>query len=290
MFRTCLGIFLSFVILQSLSFEVFAKGSATGINDDYIPTSEIVKQIEKTLLFSKESGEKMDAYAKKDSKKSSINIGFDSSDSNAKSEFDIVVVNPKLNNINVREKEKLAYNATLVGQYEVAIELYKQVINAEPNNYYARFSLAVVYQEIGQFRQAKAIYHRMLKDDPSNKDEIVENLLAILVDESPKDALYLLSRLVVQNPTSPKIIAQAGVAYERAKDYNQAIDLFKRAADLDSSNIDYRYNLAVTYDKALQYDNAIEMYSYVEKHYTEANQSIPIEQVKKRIESIRNKT
>lgn len=286
MCKNFLKIFSKFFLLIAL--QTFPQQS---FSEDYVSTSDIVKEIEKTLLFDADSRSKIDFYQqKKSDKKSDFTIKTNNSAAEeAKPPVEILVVDPKSDNFDVREKEKLAYNAVLINQYEVAIELYKQVLLAEPDNEYAKFSLAVIYQKIGQFRQAKTLYHQLLKNSPDNQSEIVGNLLAILVEESPKDAVYLLSRLTTQNPKSSNILAQAAVAYDKIKNYDQAISMLQRAIAIDSENIDYKYNLAVIYDKTAQYEKALEAYSEVEKNYSGSNQSIPLEQVQKRIESIKNK-
>lgn len=263
-------------------------------SEDYVSTTEIIKEIEKSLIFDKESREKIDFYQQENSdKKSDITINSSNStnpDSEIKSSMNMVVINPKSDNFDIREKEKLAYNTVLIGQYEVAIELYKQILLVEPNNLYAKFSLAVVYQKIGQFRQAKTLYHQLLKNSPENQDEIVGNLLAILIEESPRDAVYLLSRLTTQNPKSSNVLAQAAIAYDKIKNFDQAISLLQKAIAIDPENVSYKYNLAVIYDKISQFDKALEIYSDVVKNYSDQNQSVPLDQVKKRIESIKNKS
>ena len=69
--------------------------------------------------------------------------------------------------------------------------------------------------------------YQLLKTNPTNQEEIIGNLLSVLVEESPRDAVYLLSRLTVQNPESAYIFAQAAVAYDRIKNYDQAIILLQ---------------------------------------------------------------
>jgi tetratricopeptide (TPR) repeat protein len=216
---------LILLITQLYFTESFADDSS--INND------IVKEIEKTLLFDKYSREKINIYkASKLKKKSDYTIGQDFEEKKNK-EIDIVIVDSKAENFDLRQKEKLAYNAVLIGQYEVALELYKQVIAAESSNYYSKFSLAVVYQKLGQINQAKKIYRDLLKIDSVNEEEVIGNLLAILIEESPKDSLYLLSRLTTQNPKSAYVLAQASVAYEKMKNYDQAIKLLQKALEID---------------------------------------------------------
>ncbi len=265
----------------------------SALAENYVATSDVVKEIEKTLLFDKGARQELNVYKPKETRKKNnlvINHGGDSKDKDySNSDIQIIVADPKVSSSDVREKEKLAYNAALIGQYEVSIELYKQVIKSEPENLYAKFSLGVVYQKLGQNRQAKTVYYELLKSDAENKEEIVGNLLAILVDESPKDAIYLLSRLTAENPKSSYILAQAAIAYDKEKNYSQAIDLLKRAVTCDPNRLDYKYNLAVIYDKTADYDNAFSLYLEVIKKSNGSDQSIPLDQIRKRVEFIRNK-
>lgn len=256
---------------------------------DYASSEDVVTEIEKSLLFDKASRQQIEVYKKKkSSKKSGLTIvAGESQDAEANSEIEIVVVDPQSENFGLREKEKLAYNAAMIGQYEVAVELYKQVAAAEPDNLYSKFSLAVVYQKLGQIRQAKTLYRDLLKRNPENQDEIIGNLLAILIEESPKDAAYLLSRLTVQNPDSAYILAQAAIAYEKNKNYSQASALLERAINLDPKNLGYKYNLAVIYDKSEQNEKAVALYADVaENHY--ADSGVSIEQVQQRLQSLRS--
>ena len=260
--------------------------------EKYVATSDVVREIEKTLLFDNVSRQELNVYKSKENKRKSsmtINHAGEKDTSYTSSDINIIVSDPKTISTDIREKEKLAYNAALIGQYEVAIEIYKQVIKAEPDSIYAKFSLGVVYQKLGQNRQAKSIYYELLKSDMENKEEVIGNLLAILVDESPKDAVYLLSRLTAENPKSGYILAQAAIAYDREKNYTRAIDLLKRAVTASPGRLDYKYNLAVIYDKTADYDNAFFLYSEVIKKSNNSDQSIPLDQIRKRVEFIRNK-
>ena len=259
--------------------------------DDYVSTNDVVKEIERTLIFDKSSRQQIDFYKKKNlSRKSDIDIEAGNDEKSTSSvKIDMVVADSKVGSASLREKEQIAYNSVLIGQYEVAIELYKQVLEKERDNSYSKFALATVYQKIGQFRQAKTLYYQMLKSGVENQEEVVGNLLDILIEDSPQDATYLLSRLAVQNPDSPNILAFAALAYNKAKNHDQAISLMQKAITLDSENVDYKYNLAVIYDQTEQYSKALDLYSEVVRKYSDANQSVPIDQVKKRIEFINTK-
>jgi Flp pilus assembly protein TadD len=271
-------------------FPFFAYSQDEG--GEYIRTNDVIKEIEKSLLFDKRSKEKIDFYYNQNSKrKSDFTIGNSENNihSDSRSKVDIFIFEPKEGGINNKEKEKLAYNAVLVSQYEVAIDLYKQILKSEPNNQYAKFSLAAVYQKIGQYNQAQLIYRELLKSDPVNKEEIINNLLAILIENSPRESVYLLNRLVLQNPDSPEVLAQSAIAYDKIEDYEKAITNLEKAVHLDPQNLVYKYNLAIIYDKASKYENALSFYRAVEKEYNTSNSDlISIEHVRGRIEFIKS--
>lgn len=286
----------SFLCLIVLFLFLFLSLKAKA-ESEYVSTNDIVKQIEKSLIFDKESKQRIDVYkSRQDDKSADISIESGKSDvltineSDVNSGMEIVIVDEKKENFDIKEKERLAYNSAMIGQYEVAIQIFKQIIKDQSDNTYAKFSLATVYQKIGQYRQAKNLYHELLKSNYENKEEVLGNLFTILVDESPRDSIYLLSRLSIQNPDSPIILAHTALAYEKIKNYDKAISYFLKAINLDDANISYKFNLAIIYDKAQKFEKALEMYSEVVKNYFSTNNnSIPIEVVKKRIETIRNK-
>jgi tetratricopeptide (TPR) repeat protein len=272
-----------FLALYITSFS--AHSSTSTQNND------IVKQIEKNLIFDKDSRDQIDFYKSNSSKKKSdftIDASGGESEIKASSPLDILVTDSKIDNLDAREKERLAYNAALIGQYEVAVEIYKQIITAEPENNYAKLSLAIAYQKIGQFSQAKTLYYELLKVDSESQDLVISNLLNILTEESPRDTIYLLSRLVTQNPQSPTILASAAMAYDKIKDYDKAISLLERAVRLDDTRVDYKYNLAIIYDKIAKYENALELYLGIMKSNS-SDQNIPLSQIKKRVEFIKKK-
>jgi len=301
--------FLSFAVLFSA--EVFANGvkkkqtraidsstissdSTTSIikkDSEQDSSNNIAQEFEKVLLH--DFVEKNDASNDNSNKRSDLYLSAGGSEVSNKSVVDIIVNEPNaISNSDVRVKEKMAYNAAISNQNEAAIELYKQVISIEPNNYYAMFSLATIYQKLGQFRQAKTLYYKLLTANPENKQEVMGNILSLLIEESPKDAVYVLSRLSVNNPQSAYILSRGALAYANVENYERAIILQKQALALEPARIDYQYNLAIIYDQAKDYEKALGAYRNVVKSYNPQDSSastISLQQVQNRIESIKNK-
>jgi tetratricopeptide (TPR) repeat protein len=255
--------------------------------EDTVSTVEAVDQIQKTLLFSnKEAAEKLSSQRKV--------VAIDRTSKDDGSDIKILVLDPKAESAN-DQKQKLAYNSALAGQYEVAVELYKQVIKSDPKNNYAKFALASSYHMLGQYKQAKNLYYQLLKnnwDDEKTKNELIGNLISVIVEESPNDAVYILAKLSNENPSSAYILAGAAMAYDKIKQTDQAILLLKRAINIDPKEVKYQFNLAILYDKSEDYQNALKCYQDVIKNYVSSqdiDNSIPIVQVKQRIEFIKNK-
>ncbi len=269
--------------------------------ENIFDNNSIAKDIEKSLLFDKQSKEQFDIYANEsppsqDSVKSIIvgtkekpDIKKNKKDKEKDKESDLdIAVNDKTKiDYKLKEKEKLAYNAVVAGQYEIAIELYKLVLAKDPKNNYAKYALATVYQKLGQYRQSKNIYQDLLKQEPENKQEIINNIIAIMIDESPREASYLLSRLSQQNPDSTFIYANAALANEKIGNYNKAIEYYQKAVSIEPENSVFYYNLAVLHDKIKQYSKAIDYYNLTVKNYNN-DPSISISEVQDRVTNLKN--
>ena len=272
--------------------------------EDFLSSDKIVQEIERNLLFDNESRSRIKFHQQDEVKKSNFTVGLTKEDAtqlnstNAKSNkenkasVEVFVADEK-HSYELKEKEKFAYNASLAGQYEVAIALYKEILAKTPENKEVKFALATNYQNLMQYQQAKKIYYQLLKSNPENNQEIVSNLLTIIIEENPRDASYILSKLSVQNPQSAQIIAQGAIAFEKIKDYNQAIYLLKRAIQIDPLKFEYRYNLAILYDLNRHYDQAVSAYlqliDEIEKS-GDVEYAEELEQISSRVAYLQNNT
>ena len=272
--------------------QSFANQKQNTPATDPITTSKAIDEIQKTLISS-------ETKTQQTTQKSSIVIDHSSygteSKNKSQNEIEIVVANPKINR-QEEQKQKLAHKMAQDEQYEVAIELYKQILKSNPKNHYAEFSLASCYHLLGQYSQAKAIYYKLLKydwQDQKTKDELINNFISLIVEESPSEAVYLLKELSNQNPGSDYIIAGAAMAYDKINQPDKAILLLKKAININPQEIKYKFNLAVIYDKIGDYKNALNYYQDAVNNYI-SNQDleslIPIVQTQQRIKFLQQQT
>lgn len=175
--------------------------------------------------------------------------------------FDITV-GASLKNKTLSELKNLAFKAFESGEYEIAIKICKEILQIEPEDDYTKLSLAIAYQNLKQYRQAKNLYINLIKKFPTN-DNIVSNLFAIIINESPYEAIYLLPQIAENFPNSPAIYFQLSFAFSKVKQYNKAIEYIKQAIKLEPENIIYLYNLAVLYDLSKDFKMAKNLYNEV---------------------------
>lgn len=267
-------------------FLVFSPVKA---EDDASPLS-IVEKVERNLIYSNEIERqnntegiiiKKGAWNQEEAQK------FEESQATSK-KINAEVKKTK-NDSNVLALKRKAYDAITIGQYEVAVELYKQALKINKDDIYSTLGLATAYQYLGQYVQAKPLYLKVLEVFPADQ-QVMSNLLAIVSIETPYEAVYLLSSMADRNLSSPLIQAQTSIAYSKIKNYDKAIEYIKRAIEIDGMNLEYRYNLAVLYDLNQNYSQARVVYNELinlgSTRSSGENFNLPIDEIKDRIVAI----
>lgn len=250
---------------------------------------DVVEQVEKNLIYSKEvlKPEKADIIIKKG--------GWDEQDTKKLEETNVETAK-KINAATTKSEDdtrilalkRKAYDAINVGQYEIAVELYKDALKQNADDVYAKLGLATAYQYLGEYPQAKPLYIEVMKVFPTDQ-QVMANLLAIISNETPYEAVYLLSSIADKNLTSPLIQAQTSIAYSKIENYSKAIEYIKRAIDLDSNNLEYQYNLAVLYDLNKNYSEARMLYKDLLASGNIDNFNLPIKNIKDRLDVLNRK-
>lgn len=266
------GIFCLFLLVSVYAYAT-EEGSSLGV----------VEQVEKNLIYSKEviKPEKSDIIIKKG--------GWDEDDTkkieeanNPENKKIKTEVNKSTDDTRILALKRKAFDAISVKQYEIAVKLYKDVLKIDKNDVYAKLGLATAYQYLGQYKQAKPLYLEVMEVFPTDQ-QVMANLLAIVSNETPYEAVYLLSNIADRNLTSPLIQAQTSIAYSKIENYKKAIEYLTRAIELDEDNLEYRYNLAVLYDLNKNYSQAKNMYKALLSMGDIDKYNLPIKDIQDRI-------
>lgn len=174
-------------------------------------------------------------------------------------------------------KGSFARVSSLLGKKAQAKDLYIDIIDADPGNYFANYQLASILREEENHIDALSILEKIAFNYPSNisiqialadcylkindkaraiyslseahrlnpeNDQISENLsnLIFILEGDPKRVITICDTTLAYNPESIKMWATKGKAYFMMKDYGEASRIFRNQIDKgDLSYTNYKY-------------------------------------------------
>jgi Flp pilus assembly protein TadD len=173
------------------------------------------------------------------------------------------------NAVQVREVSQQAqnnvgagYNALVNGSYDTALGFYDRALKDEPTSVLALLGRAAALHKIGRKDEAQDAYNRVLKLDPSNR-EALSNVIAIVGDRSPAEALTRLLELEREYPGFSPVKAQIGLAYAKMGTMPEALTYLSRAVAMSPESVMYQYNLALVLDHLGRREQAVAAYQTV---------------------------
>jgi tetratricopeptide (TPR) repeat protein len=148
------------------------------------------------------------------------------------------------------------------GQSEIAaraIEQYKEIYRLEPSDAESALWLARLYRLRNEHDKAEEVLRGILKADPDDEPAI-EQLTQLLLDEGKSpDAIALLEGMTSHTP-SPVLLDLLGDAYTQTKDLAKAEQAYRKASDLDPSELSHLRGLGQTLMAEEKYPEALVIY------------------------------
>lgn len=140
-----------------------------------------------------------------------------------------------------------------------AITEYVQVHRLDPGDQEASLWLARLYRLHNEPDKAEQVLRKMLDDDPGN-EAAAEQLTQLLLDESKADeAIKLLEDMTAQS-TSATLFDLLGDAYTQNHDYAKAEVAYRKAVDLDPTELNHLRGLGQTLLSEEKYSDALTVY------------------------------
>jgi tetratricopeptide (TPR) repeat protein len=148
------------------------------------------------------------------------------------------------------------------GQSEIAgkaIEQYKEICRLDPSDTESALWLARLYRLRNEHDNAESVLRGILKDDPEN-EPAVEQLTQLLLDEGKSaEAVSLLEGLTNRTPSAP-LLDLLGDAYTQTKDLPQAEQAYRKAVELDPSELSHQRGLGQTLMAEEKFSDALAVY------------------------------
>src|SRR6516165_11063140 len=140
-----------------------------------------------------------------------------------------------------------------------AIAEYSEVHRLDPSDQEASLWLSRLYRLHNEPEKAEQVLRNMLKEDPDN-EAAVEQLTQLLLDENKaEDAIRLLESMTAHS-TSATLFDLLGDAYTQTHDYPKAETAYRKAADLDPTELSHLRGLGQTLLSEEKYPEALSVY------------------------------
>jgi tetratricopeptide (TPR) repeat protein len=148
------------------------------------------------------------------------------------------------------------------GQSEIAaraIDQYKEIYRLEPTDTESALWLARLYRLRNEHDKAEEVLRGILKGDPDDEPAI-EQLTQLLLDEGKSpEAVALLEGMTSHSP-SPVLLDLLGDAYTQTRELGKAEQAYRRASDLDPSELSHLRGLGQTLLAEEKYPEALVVY------------------------------
>ncbi|OEY86737.1 hypothetical protein BIY23_02285 [Wolbachia pipientis] len=179
---------------------------------------------------------------------------------------------------------KKAKDSFKLGDNEKAIAFLKEITTKFPYHKNALMMLSNIYYINQDYKQAKEICIKLLKQYPGDTI-ILENFFTILLKYNHNLALETMLELYSRHKNYAPLLANLGLLYVKNGDLVNAKEYMLAAVSMDYENPFYLYNLAVILDKLHDLENAAVFYEkLLNQEVTDFNQR---QQVEARLQSIK---
>jgi tetratricopeptide (TPR) repeat protein len=140
-----------------------------------------------------------------------------------------------------------------------AIEQYREINRLDPLDTESALWLARLYRLKNEHDKAEQVLKSILKNDPEN-EPAVEQLTQLLMDQGKSsEAVALLEGITAHSP-SPVLLDLLGDARTQTHELAKAEDAYRKAAELDPSELSHQRGLGQTLLAEEKYSEALKVY------------------------------
>jgi len=161
-----------------------------------------------------------------------------------------------INNMSADIYNKIGLCYHYLEEYDLAIKYFNLAIAEDKLALDVFVNRAVTYTAVNEIQLAKNDYIRVLEKEPNHTVASFNLLQLNRLQGNYDEALNSLIKFTVDYPGSGSGYEALGLFYFETNEYNLALENFRKAAAIDTLNLDYKFNLALALDKNEKYAEA----------------------------------
>jgi tetratricopeptide (TPR) repeat protein len=143
-----------------------------------------------------------------------------------------------------------------------ALEQYREIYRLDPGDAESALWLARLYRLKNEHEKAEQVLRSMLKNDPEN-EPAVEQLTQLLMDEGKASEAVSLLEGITEHSPSPVLLDLLGDAYTQAHELAKAEQSYRKAAEIDPSELSHQRGLGQTLLAEEKYSEALSVYQKI---------------------------
>src|SRR5258708_6032263 len=137
-----------------------------------------------------------------------------------------------------------------------AIEQYREINRLDPSDTESALWLARLYRLKNDHDKAEQVLRSILKTDPEN-EPAVEQLTQLLMDEGKSAEAVTLLEAITAHSASPVLLDLLGDAQTQAHDLEKAENAYRKAVEMDPSELSHQRGLGQTLLAEEKYPEAL---------------------------------
>lgn len=149
--------------------------------------------------------------------------------------------------------------------YDVAIKLYTQALEIDPNNDLTYNDRGVAYRRLDQLEQAIVDYNKAIQLNPNASAYYCNRASAYYNSKQYEPALADLNKTIQLDPNDYDAYYYRGLTYYNLKQYEPALADFNKLIKFLPDDVDLLYNRALTYEQLKEYKKALKDYKKILK-------------------------
>ena len=159
----------------------------------------------------------------------------------------------------------LGLNYSRLKKNDAALEFYNQALSIQPQSISLLHSLAILYDEIGEWIKSDKIYNQLIQADSSDA-QALNNYAYSLVERNEKLSLALAyaKRAIYLEPKNPSYLDTIGWVYFKLDDLKKAKKYIQQSIEIQGDNAVVLEHLG---DILMKSNDLINASSYYKKAY-----------------------